>query len=478
MRYDASWESLARHEAAPEWLKDAKLGIYFHWGVYSVPAFGDEWYPSRMHVKDSAVYKHHLETYGPIEEFGYHDFVPMFTGEHFDPEEWAELFRRAGAKFAGPVAEHHDGFSMWASKITPWNAKDMGPKRDILGDLFQSLEKRDLKTIATFHHARNLQRHAHEWELLENRGSKYNSDSHYRYHPGWPTASMDPRLQLLYGNLPEEQWCEGIWLGKLAEVIDHYRPDIIWFDSWLDRIPEHYRERFCAYYLNAANAWDKEVAIVRKQQDLPIEFTINDHEQSREPNAQPVLWMTDDTISMGSWCYTENLEIKPVYRIVHGVVDTTAKNGVTLLNISPMADGTIPEDQRKVLLGLGAWLEKNGEAIYGTRPWVVAAEGPTAEPAGGYSSREAFLNMEYSAKDIRYTASKDGRTIYAMLLGVPDAGSEIRFKAFAEKSIRPGKVGLLDGTGVDWKMEAGALVATMPRGVGKDAMVVVFKIQL
>jgi alpha-L-fucosidase len=152
--YKPTWESLAKHDAAPEWLKDAKLGIYFHWGPYSVPAFGSEWYPRWMHMEGAEIrgynyYDHHVKTYGPVSEFGYHDFVPMFKAENFDPEDWAELFHKAGARFAGPVAEHHDGFSMWDSEITPWNAMDKGPQRDILGELFASLRKRDMKTIAT-----------------------------------------------------------------------------------------------------------------------------------------------------------------------------------------------------------------------------------------------------------------------------------------------------------------------------------------
>jgi len=156
--FTADWESLARHDAAPEWFSDAKLGIYFHWGVYSVPAFGDEWYPRWMHFENTEVYKHHLETYGHPSEFGYHDFVPMFKAEYFDAAEWADLFQMAGARFAGLVAEHHDGFSMWDSDVTPWNVADMGPKKDITGLLATELRKRDMKLITTFHHAKNLQR--------------------------------------------------------------------------------------------------------------------------------------------------------------------------------------------------------------------------------------------------------------------------------------------------------------------------------
>jgi alpha-L-fucosidase len=403
--YEPNWESLSKHKAAPEWLEDAKLGIYFHWGVYSVPAYGNEWYPCRMHQEGSDTSKHHIETYGDPSEFGYHDFVPMFTAEHFDPEEWAELFRQAGARFAGPVAEHHDGYSMWASKITPWNAKDTGPKRDILGDLFRSLEKRGMKTIATFHHARNLQAPG---------------TGHYRTGvKNWPPNSEDPKLQFLYGKMDPDQWREQVWLGKLIEVIDNYQPDIIWFDSWLDRIPETHRQRFAAYYLNEAAKWGKEVAIIRKQNDMPLSFTINDHEKSREPKALPELWMTDDTISTGSWCYTENLRIKSLDKVLHSLIDTAAKNGVMLLNVSPKADGTIPQDQRSVLIGLGKWLQVNGESIYDTRPWVIAAEGPTAEPEGGFKNADKFLRISYSAKDIRFTRSKDNKTLYATALGWP-----------------------------------------------------------
>ncbi len=469
--YTADWESLAKHEAAPEWLKDAKLGIYFHWGVYSVPAYASEWYPHYMHIPGHKVYKYHLKNYGDPSEFGYHDFVPDFTGEYFDPEEWAELFQKAGARFAGPVAEHHDGFAMWDSKITPWNAKAMGPKRDILGELFQALEKRDMKTIATFHHARNLQRYRDTWDTVKKKG-----DSHFGYKPGWPTASEDPKLRLLYGNMPEDEWNEKIWLGKLEEVIDTYQPDIIWFDSWLDRIPESYRQRFAAYYLNAAEEWGRDVAIIRKQKDLPLDFSINDHEKSREPKALPELWMTDDTLSTGSWCYTKDLKIKPLRKVVHTLVDTVAKNGVVLLNISPKANGVIPQDQRDSLLGLGQWLEANGEAIYGTRPWITAAEGPTAEPAGGFKDHKKFLKLEYTAKDIRYTASKNGKTVYAITLGVPAVGSEVVFEAFVKNGVTVRDVTLMNGVKVDWEMTSGGLVITAP-SIG-ESNAVVFKVSI
>ena len=423
-------KSLEQHEAAPEWLCDAKLGIYFHWGVYSVPAYSNEWYPRNMFLPGSNVFEHHLKTYGHPTEFGYHDFVPMFKAEKFDPDQWAELFAASGARFAGPVAEHHDGFSMWDSDCTPWNAADRGPQRDILGELFTSIRKHNMKTIATFHHSRNLQRYEPA-EAPEKVNGGYNSKSHYPNFIGYPTSSDDADLPLLYGNIPEDKWLEEVWFGKLQEVIDNYQPDIIWFDSWLGDIPDAYRKKFCAYYLNRADEWGKQVAIVRKQDDLPLSYTVFDHEKSRESGASEHLWMTDDTISTGSWCYTENLKIKPFSKVLHALVDTVSKNGVVLLNLSPKADGTIPDDQQKVLHELGAWLKLNGEAIYGTRPWIAYGEGPTQEPSGGFSDHGKFLALEYTDKDIRYTASKDGKTVYAILLGTPAANSTATLTSFA-----------------------------------------------
>jgi alpha-L-fucosidase len=410
-KYDQSWESLARHNEAPEWFQDAKLGIYFHWGVYSVPAFSGEWYPRNMHRKDHIAHKHHLETYGKLDEFGYHDFVPMFKAEKFNASEWAELFEKAGARFAGPVAEHHDGFAMWDSELTPWNVMDKGPRRDITGELKKAITGKGMKFITTFHHARNLQRYSDQPDE-----KKFNK-SHYPLGKGMQTNSQDDELKYLYGNIPEAEWNRKIWLGKLKEVIDKYQPDIIWFDSWLDQIPEEYRQEFCAYYLNTAKEWGKEVVIVRKQDDLPLDCSVDDLEKSRKNRLEEKVWMTDETISKGSWCYTDNLEIKEYRDVLHVLIDIVSKNGVLLLNISPKADGSIPQDQKDVLLKLGEWLKANGESIYGSRPFTIFGEGPTVEPEGHFKNRKAFMKIKYTPEDIRYT--RKGNVVYAHVLGVP-----------------------------------------------------------
>ena len=408
-KYKAEWDSLAKHNQEPEWLKDAKLGIYCHWGVYSVPAYDSEWYPRNMHSIGQNANKYHIKTYGEPIEFGYHDFVPMFKAENFDADEWAKLFKAAGARFAGPVCEHHDGYSMWDSQVTPWNSMEKGPKRDITGELAKAIRKNDMKLITTFHHARN-----NLWQK-DNRWTGHYDGIIRNY----PSLLDNPENAILYGYIPRDKFVK-MWLDKLIEVIDNYQPDIIWFDSWLDEIPEKVRQEFCAYYLNEADKWGKDVAIIRKQNDLPLIVSINDHEKSREPKALPQLWMTDDTISTDSWCYTQNLRVKSLHKVVHSLVDTVAKNGVVLLNISPKADGSIPEDQKQVLYGLGDWLKVNGEAIYNTRPWKIAGQGPTIEPEGGFGKAHEFLNLEYTPDDIRFTRSKDGNTLYAICMGWPD----------------------------------------------------------
>jgi alpha-L-fucosidase len=470
--YAPDWESLSKHRAAPQWFSDAKFGIYFHWGVYSVPAFGSEWYPRWMHFADRPEYKHHVETYGDPSKFGYHDFIPMFKAERFDPQEWADLFQKSGARFAGPVAEHHDGFSMWASKANPWNAKDMGPRRDIVGELEAAIRNRSMKFITTFHHDRHLQRYNGKPE------EKLFHDSHYPLFPGLPPASSDPKLSILYGNISQPEWLETYWFGKLKEVIDGYSPDIIWFDSWLDRIPEEYLKKFCAYYLNRAAAEGKEVVIVRKQNDLPIAFTVNDLEKSRMNRLGERAWMTDETISKGSWCYTEGLQIKAAKDVLHVLIDIVSKNGVLLLNISPKADGTIPEDQRDVLLQVGAWLGRFGESIYETRPWYTYGEGPTKEPEGDFKNREQFLKLKYSAKDIRYTTK--GSNVYAIVLGSPQSRQEMVLQSFVSPQFKDviKNVSLLgSGENVSWRLSDEGLVLTVPES-GGDEMAIAFRIEL
>jgi alpha-L-fucosidase len=247
----------------------------------------------------------------------------------------------------------------------------------------------------------------------------------------------------------------------------------------LDAIPEEYRQKFSAYYLNEAEKWGREVVIVRKQEDLPISYTVEDLEKSRKNMIGTVPWMTDETISKGSWCYTDNLEIKEPADVLHVLIDIVSKNGVLLLNVSPRADGIIPDNQKRVLLDLGAWLGSFGEAIYNTRPWYTYGEGPTREPEGHFDNHEQFLKIKYSWKDVRYTTLD--QTIYAILMGWPGGGEEILLSAFAPDSLAaPLEITSVELLGSSdparWEVSEKGLKVVTP-GEAPDEMAVVFKVE-
>ncbi|MGE5861296.1 MAG: alpha-L-fucosidase [Ignavibacteria bacterium] len=404
-KYEASWQSVEKVNPVPEWFKDAKFGIYFHWGVYSVPAFGNEWYPRTMYFGGSPENKHHLETYGDIEKWPYNNFITggydkkgnfvqfapelKIGGGKFDPDEWAQLFADAGAKFAGPVAEHHDGFSMWASKVNPWNAKDTGPKLDLVQLLADAIRKKNMKMILSMHHA-------------------YNITGFYEAVP----PQDDPKLKMLFGQQGKEN-NEELWLNKLKEIIDNYRPDIVWQDFNLHIISQPILLQFLSYYYNKANEWNKEVAATYKD-GLNKKCGVLDYERGGPSDLTDYYWLSDDAISSSSWCYTEGIGYYSKKQILQGLIDRVSKNGNLLLNISPKADGTIPQEQKDVLIAMGAWLKKYEEAIYSTRAWEKYGEGPTKMGAG----HGVFIApSEGTAEDIRYTRSKDNTTLYAILLG-------------------------------------------------------------
>ncbi|AUP78198.1 alpha-L-fucosidase [Flavivirga eckloniae] len=422
-KYDPTWESLAKHQAVPEWLQDAKLGIYFHWGVYTVPAHHSEWYPFYMyregHHHGPDVAKWHREKYG--KDFNYHDFVPMFKAEKFDAKDWAKLFKASGAKFSGPVAQHHDGFAMWDSKVNPWNTVAKGPKKDITGLLAKEIKANGMKLITTFHHARNLQRNAdnpEKWRAY---------DSHFAYHPDFATSSTDTVISKLYGNMSAKAF-NTYWYAQLKEVIDQYSPDIIWFDSWLNAIPEQYRKEFAAYYLNEAKKKNQDVAIVIKQYDLPHNMAMLDIEQGGKRDLSESPWMTDVTISRGSWSYTDNLKYKDAALVLRNMIDVWSKNGTVLLNVSPTKEGIIPKEQRDVLLEIGGWMSKYGEAVYNTRPFIKYGFGTSKAGAGHFGGQSA--TVQYSADDVRFTMSKDKKALYMFFLGAPEKGRVLDLKSF------------------------------------------------
>ena len=451
--YQPTWNSL-RNIPIPQWLQNGKFGIYTHWGVYSVPAYGENgtWYAHNMYTKpNSDDRKHQIATYGPLSKFGYKDFIPMFTAKNFDPDEWAELFKKAGARFAGPVAEHHDGFSMWKTKYSKWNAYNMGPKRDVVGELSKAIKKQDLKFLVAFHHGAN-------WFYYETWNKKFDVG--------------DPRYEGLYGRvhaenaLPDKQFLDA-WEGKMLEVVDNYGPDVVWSDFGLELIQQWYKKDFLAYYFNKAAREGKEVTVTYKDHDFPPGVGINDLEQGQQLNMTYNEWITDTTIDVGSgWGYIKGLAFKSVDELVTGLVDRVSKNGFLLLNVGPKPDGTIPEEAKERLLGLGEWLHVNGEAIYDTSPWLVAGEGPTQLSKGGSFNEDNSL--KYTPQDIRFTCS--GNFLYATVLAWP--GEQVAIKSLVPKGhtwagLYPSEIVSIsmlgDGKPLAWHQTSEALVVSTPK---------------
>jgi len=427
-KYVANWQSLKQIQT-PRWLQDGKFGIYTHWGPYAVHAYGSNttWYSFALYLDPEGEARQHFEKkFGKLTpDFGYKDLIPLFKAEKFDAEEWADLFQKAGAKFAGPVAEHHDGFAMWDTKYSEWNAAKMGPKRDVVGELEKAVKNRGMRYVTAFHHAAN-------WFFFPVHDMQYDTG--------------DPKNSGLYGqyHLPGEKRNQDFideWYGKIIEVIDNYSPDFIWFDFALDDIPEGYVKDFLAYYYNHAADAGKEVVVTYKGRDIIPGAGVRDLELGQEPNITYNDWITDSSVDdRGAWGYAEDLVFKTPNRLVDNLIDRVSKNGYLLLNVGPKPDGTIPEGAKEVLLEMGRWLDTNGEAIYGTTPWFVAAEGPTNL---GEASAIGFneSNVEYTPEDVRFTVKGDD--LYATFLNWPGEKAVIT-------TLRSGGVGVKMEDLPDW----------------------------
>jgi len=477
---DANWQTL-RHEA-PEWLLDAKFGIYTHWGVYSVPAFFGEWYPKQMYQPGHACYKHHEETYGGAKAFPYDKFVGMFKAEKWDPAEWAKLIKASGARYAGMAVVHHDGFLLWASKINRWNAGNMGPRRDCYGEYVKALRAEGLHAIATFHHIRTF-----NWYLPGVGGlggAVPQKTAELVRREGWSLA--DPNFNDLYwnelaGGKYEDFLAE--WQAEVREVIDNYQPDMIWFDGGSFRTGESEKLalRLLTHYQESGAKLGKQVEVLNKlpvtlKFNFPEDYGMLTFEEGRNRGATvPRPWIDDMKISDRGWCYVEGQKYKTANEVLDGLIDRVSRGGGLLLNFSPRADGTVPDEQKKTLLGIGAWLKANGEAIYATRPWKIAAEGDEKKLREG----KVWKFDRCDGSDIRFTRSKDGKLLYAIVLGWP-AGGRLTIKSLGEKTkVADGikDVRILDGGNpVLWNRDAEGLTIAMPGSVKKDEPAYAFRI--
>ena len=437
-----TWDSLKENYKVPQWFIGAKFGLFMHWGLYSVPAHHNEWYEKHMYGADR---QWHADHFGPQDKFGYKDFIPLFTQSNFNADAWAELFKKSGAKFVIPTAQHHENFAMWDSAVTPFNAMQMGPHRDLIGELCQAVRKQGLKFGVSNHGIENFQ-------FIN------------------PPADMAEKMQAEHVDLYDPKWadfynvadrsdaaCEKFlvnWYARNVDLIDKYQPDMLWFDNGVDqRYLDPLKLRVAAYYYNRAKAWGKEVSISTKKaayapsnKNTETIGSIIDFEKIGERSPSGIrtgAWQVDEPIG-STWGYTAGMRVNSAGSIISKLADTVSKNGTLLLNLSPKADGTFPQEQQNTLLEIGAWLGLNGEAIYDTHNWIKFGEG------GGRGSA-----------NIRFTVKGD--VLYAIVVS-NWPGKEIGIKSLATNFVE-GKVkgvSLLGGGKLDFVQDENGLKAQLP----------------
>ena len=470
------WEELKK-EPIPEWMIDAKFGMYTHWGIYSVPAHGGPDYVKELYAANGkdrkGVKEYHKEKYGPIKDFGYKDFVPMFTADKFDAKEWVAVMNGGGAKFGGICLAHHDGFCLWDSKYTKWDSKDMGPKKDIYGEIAKEIRKTDMKLLATLHMARTYgyvfdKDHTKEeketWDIYDNNNS-------------WIYRNKDKE--------PKEKFGQE-WANKVREVINNYSPDVLWFDGLSGSIKNEEVPQdtivniFQDYYKKKGMNGDDVVVCNKlpssKVWNFPLGFGLRCYENCRDMEVEPEgYWLSDRAISY-PWGYVNDkfYKDKAPYQI-RSLVDMVSRGGIMLMSLTPRGDGSIDPQAVEIMKGMGAWLKLNGEAIYATRKWKIPAEGPSKMLK--YNKRKKVLRWsfrEIGVKDIRFTRNKANTKLYAIVLGNPESHDyQIKCLAKGEK-IATGKISKISLVATDeevkWGQTADGLTIKFPEnGVSEIA---------
>jgi alpha-L-fucosidase len=400
--------SLENHRC-PQWYRDGKFGIFIHWGVYSVPAFGDCWYARNMYLQGTQAFQHHLKTYGEHRKFGYKDFIPKFTAENFHAKDWARLFKAAGAAFVVPVAEHHDGFAMYDSAFSRYNAVTMGPKRDVVAALAAEFAREGMVLGLSSHRAE------HHWFF--NGGMAFDSDvkdpewvDFYGVNGEFPDTRMTDDSHMKFHQASPSENVQLDWLINTCDFVDRYKPQLVWFDWWVNSFGyAKVLKQFAAWYYNRCVEWGVEGAINYKYQAMTPDMAVFDIERGQLTEIYPQFWQNDTMVSKHAWGYVENQDYKCVNDLIADLADVVSKNGALLLNVGPRPDGTIPEGDQEILLAIGDWLRINGEAIYNTRPYLVYGEGPTKVASGAFSDTK---RGRFTSGDIRFTRNENA--IYAI----------------------------------------------------------------
>lgn len=457
--FRADVESLKTYRT-PEWFRDAKFGIWSHWGPQAVPRAGD-WYARNMYIYGTPQYKHHLEHYGHPSKHGYKDIIPLWTAEKFDPDALMALYKKAGARYFVSMGVHHDNFDLWDSRYHEWNAVKMGPKRDIVGDWKKAAQKAGLR-----------------FGVSEHLGASYNwwAPSH-GYDNMWPMLGAsydgaDPKYASLYHRAHDEAYRDSQtwyttdkrfhqeWFNRITDLLTHYQPDLLYSDGGIP-FGEVGRTLVANYYnASIANHGGKLEAVYDHKNIGSGEFIreagVQDVERGVMEGIQPLPWQTDTSI--GDWFYSEGYKYKTATDVVHMLADIVSKNGNLLLNVVQYPDGSLPPEAMQFLQEMAEWMSVNGDAIYGTRPWKIFGEGPTKAASGHFKE-----DTVYTPQDIRFTTK--GNALYATTLGTPT--TTVRIQSLGRKAgleTRPVKAVALLGSKAPlrWEQTDEALVIQLP----------------
>ena len=420
-KFTPDWESLKKYQC-PEWFRDAKFGIWAHWGPQSVPMAGD-WYARNMFMQGSGQYEHHLKNYGHPSEHGYRELIDLWTCEKWNPEDLMKLYKAAGAKYFVSMGVHHDNFDLWNSKYNEWNATKKGPHRDVLGEWQKAAKKNGMKFGVSEHLGASF-----TWWKSSKESDKTGPKA------GVPYEGANPAYQSLYHPLPDAKdtnwysnspaWHEE-WSNRITDLVTHYKPDLLYSDGGLP-FGVVGRKVVSDFYNQNLDGKGKEQGVYLCKDMGSGEFVagtcVTDRERGSMSEIYPFAWQTDT--SVGDWFYNKNWPFRKANWIVHTLVDVVSKNGNLLLNVVQRPDGGLDDDLINTLKEVGDWMEVNGESIYGTRPWLTFGEGPTKVGGGHFNE-----DFPFSAKDIRFVR-KGKTTLYATLLGAPKT-SEITIQSLS-----------------------------------------------
>jgi alpha-L-fucosidase len=454
-------DSLGKYRT-PDWFRDAKFGIWAHWGPQSAAEYGD-WYARNMYIEGHKQYRYHVQRYGHPSRFGFKDIIPTWKAENFDPEHLMSLYQKAGAKYFVSMGVHHDNFDLWNSKHNRWNAASMGPKKDIVGLFRKAALARGMKFGVSEHLAVS-----YHWFQTSHGADKEGP------FKGVPYDGADPKFASLYhethvapGNSWDQstvplKWKEHYFL-RIKDLIDQYQPDLmytdgpVFFEEWgLNLLAHHYNLNAGKHGGNIEAVWAN-----KGKNDCTTGTCVLDLERGVVDRIWERPWQTDTCI--GHWHYDKEAQYKSPKIVIDMLVDIVSRNGNLLLNFPLPASGMLDPEEMKILDEISRWMAVNSDGIYGTRPWQVFGEGPSTEPVsttqGGSSEHHlatAFNERNrkpLSGEDVRFTTK--GKTLYAFLMGWPAGEIKIRALAGTEKLNRVELLG--SRTPVDWRQQPDGL---------------------